>query len=194
MAKNCVVCGEAIKFGGGIYAGTKHVYCENCYRTTGLGDFRQEIGKLPFLPAGEAVSTWNACVEKRNSFSEVVQRDADFILDFHRKYYDQAVQDLNDAEAEYKIKKNMSNVVITTTPSVEGRKIKKYLQLVSFDISINEPIDSINESLQRLAVLIGADAIVGVKFFNMGTISLTTNGDTVVAGNNRVYGTAVVLE
>lgn len=97
----------------------------------------------------------------------------------------------------------MDNIIITTTPSIEGRPIKEYLGLVSYRswaatniILIGDPknkniekyrdfIRSAQDGLRAEAAALGANAVVGVQL-------LPPDGK--LASTMLISGTAVIIK
>ncbi len=73
----------------------------------------------------------------------------------------------------------MSDILLTTTPSVEGKAIKEYLGVVvgrGYDAGHGYAIEDALEDIRRLATELDADAVVGIRF------SMPNREDAVVVG------------
>lgn len=97
----------------------------------------------------------------------------------------------------------MENIIITTTPSIEGHQIKRYLGLVSFRAwtatniilsgdqknknveKYRDFIRSAQEGLRAEAAALGANAVIGVQL-------LPPDGK--LASTMLISGTAVIVE
>lgn len=95
----------------------------------------------------------------------------------------------------------MDNIIITTTPSIQGHQIKKYIGLVSFrawtpsvSVFVGDPksaekyrqfIQSAQDGLCREAAALGANAVIGIQV-------LPPEGK--MASTMIFTGTAVIIE
>lgn len=84
-------------------------------------------------------------------------------------------------------------MILTTTPTIEGEKIKTYLGFVEavFDDVVDIDWDySLEELLDKKAEEKGADAVVGIQY-NLHSLVKDNEGN--LGAVMSVYGTAVKL-